>query len=164
MDSSSEILFDRPAKNKFVANMALLLGASIVPLVLLLWFQWPLREWVHAGHRQANDLAQLVFAFYTVFSVAWASYHQTHLQLDQPGDKPIRDPVRQRFLGFLLTLPWLAALLWFAWPLWWLSFKEGERFIDSMLPGFYILKLTVILLPVGVVLALAQGSAQTTNT
>ena len=35
-----------------------------LPLVLLLFLQWPLRDVVHAYSRQANDLGQIVFALY----------------------------------------------------------------------------------------------------
>lgn len=147
MEPYSEMLPQDPARHKPLTPIALLFGASIVPLVLLLWVQWPLREWMQAGHRHANDLAQLLFAFYTVLAVAWASYHQTHLQIDPSFDKKAPHPILHRSLGFLLTLPWLLTLSWFAWPLWWQSFKQGERFIESMLPGFHLLKLALLLLP-----------------
>ena len=39
-------------------------GWLMLPLALLLFAQWPLRELVQAGSREANDLAQVVFALY----------------------------------------------------------------------------------------------------
>lgn len=36
----------------------------VLPVSLLLFLQWPLREWVQAYSREANDLAQALFAIY----------------------------------------------------------------------------------------------------
>ena len=42
-------------------------GALVLPVSLLLFLQWPLREWVQAYSREANDLAQVLFALYVSF-------------------------------------------------------------------------------------------------
>lgn len=34
----------------------------VLPLALLLFAQWPSRDWVRAHSRTANDVAQIVFA------------------------------------------------------------------------------------------------------
>src|SRR5689334_12500560 len=44
----------------------------VLPISLLLFLQWPLRELVHAGSREANDLAQWLFALYVSLAMTYA--------------------------------------------------------------------------------------------
>jgi hypothetical protein len=53
-----------------------------LPISLLLFLQWPLREYVHAYSREANDLGQWLFALYVAASVTAASRAGTHLATD----------------------------------------------------------------------------------
>jgi TRAP-type C4-dicarboxylate transport system permease small subunit len=53
-----------------------------LPLALLLFLQWPLREWIQAYSREANDLAQVLFAFYVAVAVTAATRARTHLAVD----------------------------------------------------------------------------------
>ena len=49
-------------------------GRWLAPLLALLLFaQWPLRDWVQAYSREANDLAQIGFAFYVSLAVTAAT-------------------------------------------------------------------------------------------
>jgi TRAP-type mannitol/chloroaromatic compound transport system permease small subunit len=48
-----------------------------------------------------------------------------------------------------LSLPWAIFLVYSAWPLLINSWHENEKFPDSYSPGFYLIKLALILLPVG---------------
>ena len=50
-----------------------------LPLVLLLFLQWPLRDLVHGYSREANDLGQVVFAIFVAVSVTAATRAGTHL-------------------------------------------------------------------------------------
>jgi hypothetical protein len=47
-------------------------GALVVPLALLLFAQWPLRDGVQAYSRQANDAAQILFAVYAAVAITAA--------------------------------------------------------------------------------------------
>ena len=62
------IAFDR------VLGAALMCGAVLVlPVSLLLFLQWPLRELLHSYSREANDFAQLLFALYVSIAVTCAT-------------------------------------------------------------------------------------------
>src|SRR6185369_4061157 len=51
----------------------------VLPLALLLFAQWPLRDLVGAGSRQANDLAQWIFALYVALALRQATCSRAHL-------------------------------------------------------------------------------------
>ncbi len=53
-----------------------------LPLAMLLFLQWPLRDLIHGYSTQANDLAQILFALYVAGSVAAATRAGTHLAAD----------------------------------------------------------------------------------
>src|SRR5205085_6516927 len=58
-------------------------GRWLAPLLALLLFaQWPLRDWVQAYSREANDLAQIGFAFYVSLAVTAATRAGAHLVVD----------------------------------------------------------------------------------
>jgi len=44
-----------------------------LPLITLLFLQWPLRDVFRAYSREANDLGQLIFALYVAMSVTAAT-------------------------------------------------------------------------------------------
>lgn len=122
-----------------------------LPLALLLAAQWPLRELVHAYSRQANDLAQILFALYVAVAVTAASAAGRHLS-SANGGLP-----RQRWrAGALLACvgPWSLFMLWsFTGP----AFESArllERFSETLNPGFFAIKLALLLL---VVLVLAEA-------
>lgn len=65
--------------------IALLVGAGmilVVPVSLLLFLQWPLRDLLQAYSREANDLAQLLFALHVSLAITYASRQRTHLAAD----------------------------------------------------------------------------------
>src|SRR5271169_5698480 len=53
-----------------------------LPLILLLFLQWPLRDLVRAYSREANDLGQVAFAFFIAASITAATRAGTHLAAD----------------------------------------------------------------------------------
>jgi len=65
--------------------LAAVVGAAsllVLPLSLLLFLQWPLRDLVHAGSREANDAAQVLFALYVAVALTAATRDHTHLAAD----------------------------------------------------------------------------------
>ena len=136
-----------------------------VPLALLLFAQWPLREVVQAYSRQANDWAQIVFAVYVAVAITAASMANTHLAaarstegLDK--DKSLQNNPDQRASGALdviaeapprwrgwalaaCLLPWAAFTLWAAAPQILASLKGLEKFGDTLTPGFFLIKLAL---------------------
>src|SRR3954454_828431 len=53
-----------------------------LPLIVLLFLQWPLRELLRSYSREANDLGQWIFALYVALSVTAATRAGTHLAAD----------------------------------------------------------------------------------
>src|SRR5437870_3765525 len=53
-----------------------------LPVVVLLFLQWPLREFVGKWSREANDLGQWIFAIYVAVSVTAATRARAHLAAD----------------------------------------------------------------------------------
>jgi TRAP-type C4-dicarboxylate transport system permease small subunit len=53
-----------------------------LPLVILLFLQWPLRDLFRSYSREANDLGQVAFALFVAVSVTAATRAGTHLAAD----------------------------------------------------------------------------------
>src|SRR5437588_9469925 len=66
-------------------SLGAVLGAGrwlIVPIVVLLFLQWPLRDLLRVYSREANDLGQWIFALYVAASVTAATRERMHLAAD----------------------------------------------------------------------------------
>lgn len=127
-----------------------------LPLSVLLFLQWPLRDIVGIGSREANDLAQVLFALYVSVGITAATRQDTHLAVDVVA---ARYPNRVRRIlarasAILIVVPWTSFVLYAAWPTIMQSLNELERFPDTYNPGYFILKIGVGLLAL---LALAQA-------
>lgn len=51
----------------------------ILPITFLLAAQWPLRDWLHAFSREANDAGQWLFALYVAGAITAASVRRAHI-------------------------------------------------------------------------------------
>lgn len=54
----------------------------VLPVALALFLQWPLRDFVKAYSREANDLGQWVFALYASLAMTFAAREHAHLAVD----------------------------------------------------------------------------------
>jgi TRAP-type C4-dicarboxylate transport system permease small subunit len=136
-----------------------LASVLVLPLALLLFAQWPLRELVQAHSNEANDLAQILFALYMAVAVTAASREGLHLSAGHAPDEHIAASSRWRTWALLAcTAPWALFLLWAAAPAVWQSVRQSEHFAETSNPGYFIIKLALCLLLV-LVLAEAIGSA-----
>lgn len=115
-----------------------------LPLAVLLFAQWPLRDLVHAGSLQANDAAQCLFALYVSVALTAATRQRTHLAAHVP---PRLGEHGRRLL--LLALPGGITLLWGLYVLWssaatvWQSLRGAERFAETLDPGYFLIRLGV---------------------
>jgi TRAP-type C4-dicarboxylate transport system permease small subunit len=135
----------------------LILGAGmlVLPLAALLFAQWPLRDLVQGYSRQANDLAQIVFAVYMAVAVTAASRDGIHLAAGHVLHEREAHPPRWRAWAVLAcTAPWAVFMLWSAGPQIWQSLVQFERFGETLSPGFFVIKLSLALM---VVLVFADG-------
>lgn len=123
------------------------LALPIFLLVVFLWAQWPMRVFASGNPRLINDMGQIAFAYFWVMAFAIACLSQSHLQISDNAAPTKKG--KRAWTGFVLSLPWAIFLVYSAWPLLINSWHENEKFPDSYSPGFYLIKLALILLPVG---------------
>src|SRR5438067_13859966 len=101
------------------AQKAAIAAASVLvlPVSFLLFLQWPLREWLHAYSREANDLAQILFAVYVSVAITAATRAYTHLAAGV-GTRRSGGRVQRaltRFAALLVLVPWSSFVLYAAW-------------------------------------------------
>lgn len=136
-----------------------LLSAGLVlslPLSLLLFLQWPLRDWLQAYSRQANDLGQCLFALYISLAISYATRRRSHLATDILAQRwSPRWLRRLKRAGALLgLLPWSCFLLYAAAPTVIASVRSLESFPETFNPGYFLVKAAMFLLGL---LVLAQA-------
>src|ERR1700692_615797 len=68
--------------DQFVAWLLAAAKWLALPVVTLLFLQWPLRTIVALYSREANDLGQWLFALYIAASITAATRAKTHLAAD----------------------------------------------------------------------------------
>jgi TRAP-type mannitol/chloroaromatic compound transport system permease small subunit len=120
----------------------------VLPISLLLFAQWPLRDVVQSYTTHANDLAQWLFAIYVSLAMTYTTRERTHLAADAftHGHSPaLRDAIR-RLAALLFVLPWSLFILIAATPVIWQSVKHLESFPDTRNPGYFIVKASAWLL------------------
>ena len=134
--------------DRFVAAILAAVKWLGLPIVVLLFLQWPLRSIVGAYSREANDLGQWLFAIYVAASVTAATRAGTHLSADMfahaysPGTR--RRIARAGTLFGLI--PWSIVVLITSRGMVLGSVAELERFPDTFNPGYFIIKLALWLL------------------
>src|SRR5205809_4054172 len=85
----------------------------VIPISLLLFLQWPLRDYIQAYSREANDLGQWLFALYVAAAVTAATRAGTHLAVDTVAKR--YRPWTRRLLRHICNLvalgPWALLIL-----------------------------------------------------
>jgi hypothetical protein len=138
--------------------MTFLASLLVLPLALLLFLQWPLREWMHAYSRQANDLGQILFALYVAVALYAASLGRTHLAA-VAGRGDAREPPGWRaWVSPVCLVPWTVFMLWASWGTTAVSVRGLERFPETATPGYFLLKLALVLLLVLVLLQAVRAA------
>ncbi len=130
----------------------------VLPLVALLFLQWPLRDFLGKWSREANDLGQWIFALFVAVAVTAASRSQRHLAADLFAHR-WSERARRRIAagGILLVLvPWAGFVLWAGWRPTLVSVMALERFQDTDDPGYFIIKIALLL---AMTLVILQGIA-----
>jgi TRAP-type mannitol/chloroaromatic compound transport system permease small subunit len=120
----------------------------VLPLSLLLFLQWPLRDLVHAYSREANDAAQILFALYVSVAITAATRARTHLAADVLAHwlPAVWRMHLERAGAMLVLLPWAVYLIWSGTPMAWRALIALESFGETLTPGYYLIKLALILL------------------
>lgn len=120
----------------------------VVPLALLLFLQWPLRELVQGGYaRQANDAGQILFALYVAVAVAAASRAGIHLTANAKSHPvPMHRVTWRKLATMVCVAPWAAFTLWAGVDTIRLSVLGLEHFSETLNPGFFFIKIALGLL------------------
>jgi TRAP-type mannitol/chloroaromatic compound transport system permease small subunit len=117
----------------------------VLPVSGLLFLQWPLRDIAHAWTREANDLAQILFAFYVAAAVTYATRSGSHLAADAFARRYAPE-TRLRLLriaSLTVLIPVAAFILYTAWPAIYAAVRQLEAFPETFNPGYFIIKLCV---------------------
>jgi TRAP-type mannitol/chloroaromatic compound transport system permease small subunit len=137
--------------------IAVALGAAmalVLPVSLLLFLQWPLRDLVQAYSREANDIAQLLFALYVAAAISYASRRGVHLAADVVAHR-YRAATRTRLArvaSLCVLAPWSAFILYTSAPMVAQSLRQLEAFPETFNPGYFVVKLALWLLALLVLL------------
>jgi TRAP-type mannitol/chloroaromatic compound transport system permease small subunit len=117
----------------------------LLPVVLLLFLQWPLRDIVRAYSRDANDLGQWLFALYVAMAFTAATRAHTHLAADALA-RHYSERTRlllARLIALLGLLPWSLYVIIGSASLVISSVRSLEAFADTYNPGYFIIKLAL---------------------
>lgn len=152
--ASSSLACLRSALDCVVGKFAALASVLVLAVSLLLFLQWPLRDLVHAYAREANDLAQWLFALYISAAVTYATRTHSHLAAHALAHRyPERLRVRLRKAASLFVLlPWSTFILYVAWPSVLQSVRQFESFPETYNPGYFLIKVAAWLLALLVLL------------
>jgi TRAP-type mannitol/chloroaromatic compound transport system permease small subunit len=120
----------------------------VLPVSLLLFLQWPLRDLLRLWSVQANDLAQWMFALYVAVAVTHATRVRAHLAIDGLARRlPQAAQSLVRHAGALFAiLPWAIFVLVAGSPAAWRAMVRLEAFPETSDPGYWIVKLSAMLL------------------
>jgi len=134
--------------DRLIAGVVSLGGLLALPVVLLLFLQWPLRDLVRAYSREANDLGQWLFALYVAIAVTAATRAQTHLATDVVASRySPRTRARLARAGALIgVLPWALFVLIAGKSIVVSSVLGREAFPDTANPGYFMVKIALWLL------------------
>lgn len=119
-----------------------------LPLITLLFLQWPLRDLFRGYSREANDLGQVVFALFVAVSVTAATRAGTHLAADLLARRYSATTRRRlyRFGAALGLLPWALFVLIASKGTVVSSIQHLESFQDSGNPGYFLIKMALWLM------------------
>jgi TRAP-type mannitol/chloroaromatic compound transport system permease small subunit len=119
-----------------------------LPLIVLLFLQWPLRELLGTYSREANDLGQVAFALFVAVSVTAATRAGTHLAADLLARRySARTRRRLDQAGSAIgLLPWALFVLIAGKSTVLSSLRDLESFQDSGNPGYFLVRLALWLM------------------
>ena len=133
--------------DRVVAGIVRIGSILILPLGLLLFLQWPLRDVVQMYSREANDLAQVLFALYVSIAITYATRRDSHLATDLVAQRYSEGTRRTmaRVGSLFILVPWSLFILYAAWPMTVQSVRQLESFPETFNPGYFLLKIALLL-------------------
>jgi TRAP-type mannitol/chloroaromatic compound transport system permease small subunit len=134
--------------DQFVESVLAAAKWLALPVVALLFLQWPLRAIVGSYSREANDLGQWLFALYVAASITAATRAKTHLMADTIS-RNYSDATRLwlgRAGALFGLIPWSIIVLVTGWNIVRNSILLLEHFPDTGNPGYFIIKAALLVL------------------
>lgn len=127
-----------------------------LPMSLLLFLQWPLRDVVARFSREANDAAQIIFALYVSVALTYATRMHAHVAADAFASRYTSHTRAriERIAALVVLVPWASFMLAVAWRPTLLSVAQLEGFPETFNPGYFLIRLALVLLAL---LVLAQA-------
>jgi TRAP-type mannitol/chloroaromatic compound transport system permease small subunit len=151
---------DKSGLTSFLRTLDRLIGGLVtaakwlaLPLIVLLFLQWPLRDLVRHFSREANDLGQIAFALFVAVSVTAATRAGTHLAVDllaKGYSARTRANLVRAGSAFGL-LPWALFVLLASRTAVITSLRDLEAFQDSGNPGYFLIKLALWVMAIAVI-------------
>jgi TRAP-type C4-dicarboxylate transport system permease small subunit len=138
--------------DRVLGRLCTFASALALPLSLLLFLQWPLREWLHAYSREANDAAQVLFALYVSVAITAATRAGAHLAAGTDDHRFVDRIARAAALAVLV--PWSSFVLYAAWGSVVQSVRQLEGFPETYNPGYFLVRVALVVLTL---LILAQA-------
>ena len=120
----------------------------VVPVSFLLFLQWPLRDLVQGYSREANDLAQILFALYVAVAITAATRDGAHLAADT-FSRRYRPATRRRLLRIacaVVLVPLAIVIIAAGAPAAWMSLLQLERFPETLNAGYFLVRVAALLL------------------
>ena len=138
----------RSALERCVAEIVRAASVLVLPVSLLLFLQWPLRDLVHAGSREANDIAQILFALYVSVALTAATRERSHLAADVLARRYPRQVREWLWRGacLLVVIPASLFVLWTGAAGTWSSLVQFEHFPETLNPGYFLVRIAAFLL------------------
>ncbi len=120
----------------------------VLPLALLLFAQWPLRDAIGAWSRQTNDIAQWVFALYVALALREATRQHAHMAagLFVARYSAVWQKRIARFGEAICVLPWAFFVLVTGAAPTWNSVLGLEAFPDTFNPLYFVIRASAWLL------------------
>ncbi len=120
----------------------------LVPVILLLFLQIPLREVVGKGNLLANDMGQLLHATVFIVGAAYTLRWDAHVRVDLLYGR--MGPRRRAWVNLIgavvFMLPWLAWVGWWSVPVAWRSWTALELFPETWNPGYFHFRTLLLVL------------------
>jgi TRAP-type mannitol/chloroaromatic compound transport system permease small subunit len=144
------------ALDRFVAAVAAVALWLALPMSLLLFLQWPLRDLVARFSTETNDAAQIVFALYVGVAVTYATRCRSHVAADTFASRysPRTRRRIERIAALVVLVPWALFMLAVAWRPSLQSLLQLESFPETFNPGYFLIRVALVLLAL---LVLAQA-------
>jgi len=120
----------------------------VLPVIWALFLQIPMRQFVGFGHREVNDIGQLLHAALFMTAIAYALRWDSHVRVDifyramSERHRALVDLVGT----VALLWPWLGLLGWYSWPVVLSSWRDQETFLDAGTPGYFLMKALLLVL------------------